>query len=402
MKAIKGGLSAVKNVQTAGVHAGFKYKNKDLALIYFPTGATVAGVFTKNLIQAHPVIYDKALLEENKQFKAIVINSGNANVSNGSQGDEDVQNMAEMTAEKLGIEPQEVLVSSTGVIGESMDLSPLDKGLDKAISQLNDHDSTGAAQAIKTTDTTTKQVAYEVDINDKTVHIGGIIKGSGMIHPNMGTMLGYITTDLALPQPLLKNILLQATDQSFNKMTVDGDTSTNDTVLLATTGEIELELTDPVILEFSKAIQKVCQDLAKMVVDDGEGKTKFIEVNVDAAVQEEDATKIAKEVAVSNLVKTAIYGGDANWGRVMMAIGNSQPSALDPYKISIAFTSAAGQVLVCQEGQTTSFDEAKASKILAEEDIQINIDLGIGEAQSSVWTCDMSLDYIKINASYRS
>ncbi len=402
MKAIKGGLSAVKNVQTSGVHAGFKFKNKDLALIYFPKGATVAGVFTKNLIQAHPVIHGKKMLQERSTFKAILINSGNANVSNGPQGDADVSAMAEAAAKKLGIQPKEVLISSTGVIGQRMDLSPLAGGLEQAVSQLNAEDSTNAAEAILTTDTRVKQLSYAFEINGEALHIGAIIKGSGMIHPNMGTMLGYITTDLAVPQNLLHQVLLEATENSFNKMTVDGDTSTNDTVLLASTNEIKLELTDSVVQEFSKAVEAVCQELAKMVAADGEGMTKFVEVNVHAAASEADATKIAKEVATSNLVKTAIYGGDANWGRVLMAVGNSEADELDPYSISIDFTSPAGTVLVCEQGQSVLFDEEKAAEILAEQDIQINIALGLGQAASSVWTCDMSVDYIKINSAYRS
>lgn len=402
MKAITGGLSAVNNVYTAGVHAGFKYKNKDLALIYFPKGATVTGVFTKNLIQAHPVIHGKKMLEKHSEFKAIIINSGNANVSNGKQGDQDVQYMVETTANKLAIKPEEVLVSSTGVIGEPMNLDPLTIGLDKAISQLNNTDSSDAAQAIMTTDTKLKQISYEFEIAGEKIRIGAIIKGSGMIHPNMGTMLGYITTDLAVSQHELKKILLNATNNSFNKITVDGDTSTNDTVLLASTNEIELELTDQVIVEFSDAIEIVCQELAKMVVADGEGMTKFVEVNVDSAATETDAAQVAKEVATSNLVKTAVYGGDANWGRVLMAIGNSDPKILDPYKISIDFSSSAGTVSVCQNGQAVPFDDMKASKILIEDNIQINIDLGIGTHYSSIWTCDMSIDYIKINSDYRS
>jgi len=402
MEKIKGGLSAAANVYTAGVHSGFKYKNKDLALIYFPEGATVAGVFTRNLIQAHPVIYDKKMLEEQSEFKAIIINSGNANVSNGNQGDQDVVFMAEIAAKKLGIEPNEVLISSTGVIGEAMDLSPLAKGLDLAIEELNSEDSSNAAEAIMTTDTTMKQVSYEIELGVEKVHIGGIIKGSGMIHPNMGTMLGYITTDLAIPQGQLKSILKTATDKSFNKMTVDGDTSTNDTVLLAATKKKKIPLTDQVISEFSKAVEEVCQELAKMVAKDGEGMTKFVEVNVEGAAGEGDAVKAAKEVATSNLVKTALYGNDANWGRVLMAIGNSEPSQLDPYKIAIEFSSSAGTIQLCKNGKSLDFDEEKALEILKEEEILINIDLGLGNGHSSVWTCDMSIDYIKINSDYRS
>lgn len=402
MKEIKGGLSAVKNVQTSGVHAGFKKENKDLALIYFPKGATIAGVFTKNLIKAHPVLYDEKMLKAKSDFKAILINSGNANVSNGAQGDQDVLTMANETAKKLNIVPEEVLVCSTGIIGVPMDLAPLESGLEKAVAALNDSDSTEAAQAIMTTDTKVKQLSFAVEIGGETIHIGAIIKGAGMIHPNMGTMLGYLTTDLAVPQAQLQKILIEATNKSFNQMTVDGDTSTNDTVLLASTNEKELDLSEQNLAAFAEAVTAVCQELAKMVAADGEGATKFIEVHVDSAASEADATKIAKTVATSSLVKTAIYGGDANWGRVLMAIGNSEPSELDPYQLTIIFASAAGEVLVCQNGQGVSFSEAKASEILKENAIEIKIGLGVGDAQSSVWTCDMSIDYIKINSDYRS
>ena len=402
MKKIKGGLSAVKHVQTSGVHAGYKKETKDLALIYFPKGATVTGVFTKNLIKAHPVIYDQERLKQQSLFKAILINSGNANVSNGAQGDQDVLTMAQETAKKLNIFPEEVLVSSTGIIGVPMDLEPLESGLEKAVAALNDSDSTQAAQAIMTTDTKVKQLSYAVEIGSETIHIGAMIKGAGMVHPNMGTMLGYLTTDLVVPQNQLQEILIDVTNKTFNQMTVDGDTSTNDTILLATTNEKELELSDQVVSEFAEAVTAVCQELAKMVAADGEGATKFIEVHVDSAATEADAIKVAKTVATSSLVKTAIYGGDANWGRVLMAIGNSEPSELDPYQLTIIFASAAGEVLVCQNGQGVSFSEAKASEILKENAIEIKIDLGVGDAQGSVWTCDMSIDYIKINSDYRS
>ena len=402
MEKIEGGLSAVQDVWTSGVHAGFKTKQKDLALIYFPKGATVAGVFTRNLIKGHPVLYGQEMLKKQSEFKAVIINSGNANVSNGLQGDQDVLAMAEKTAKRLDIRPEEVLVSSTGIIGVPMDLTPLESGLEKAVEALNDTDSTAAAKAIMTTDTKLKQVAYRLEVEGETIHIGGIIKGAGMIHPNMGTMLGYLTTDLALPQKQLQEILRQATDESFNLMTVDGDTSTNDTVLLASTNAVTVELTDEVLSTFSQAITEVCQELAKKIAADGEGQTKFVEVNVQGAASVGDAKKIAKTVATSSLVKTALYGGDANWGRVLMAIGNSEPSALDPYRLSISFASKAGELLVCQNGQGVSFSEAKATEILSASEIQIEIDVGLGEGERSVWTCDMSLDYIKINSDYRS
>jgi glutamate N-acetyltransferase/amino-acid N-acetyltransferase len=400
--AIPGGLCAIEQVWVSGVHSGFKHRNKDLALIYFPKGATMAGVFTKNAIQSHHIKYDKERLNEQASFKAIMINSGNANTFNGQQGDRDVQTMADSLANKLAINPDEVLICSTGVIGVPMDLKGFDQKVNQLIHNLTDGDSIQAAEAIMTTDTKIKQEAIAFEIDGKTVHLAAIAKGSGMIHPNMGTMLSYVVTDLDLGQATLLQLLKEAVGQSFNQISVDGDTSPNDTVILASTNKVAVNLSKQNILIFQEKLTEICQHMAQEIVADGEGATKFVTVSVEGAASHEDAEAIAKQVATSSLVKTAVYGQDANWGRVLSAIGQAQPDYLDPDKIQISFTSDKGRVLTCKNGQGLLFDEDLAYDILCQNDINIDIDLGIGKYQTAVWTCDMTEDYIKINADYRS
>lgn len=399
---ISGGLCAIENVWVSGVHSGFKHRNKDLALIYFPKGATMAGVFTKNAIQSHHIKYDKKRLNEQATFKAIMINSGNANTFNGPKGDTDVQIMANTLASKLMIQPDEVLICSTGVIGVPMDLSKFEDQVDTLTHNLTDGDSIQAAEAIMTTDTKIKQAAIAFEIEGKPVHLAAIAKGSGMIHPNMGTMLSYVVTDLDLGQATLQQLLKESVNQSFNKISVDGDTSPNDTVLLASTNKVSVKPTKQHILIFQEKLTEICQMMAQEIVADGEGATKFVTVAMKGAADQADAEGIAKQVATSSLVKTAIFGQDANWGRVLSAIGQAQPDYLDPAKIQISFISEKGEILTCKNGQGLVFDEDLAYEILSETDITIAIDLGIGKSQVAVWTCDMTEDYIKINADYRS
>ena len=394
------GLCAVEGVETNGIHTGFKAQDKDLALIYFPDGATVTGVFTRNKVKAHSVLYDMEMLKNFTNFKAILINSGNANACNGLTGEQDVHTMTDSLAGKLNIDAHEVLVSSTGVIGEPLNLQPFYSGLDTLVSGLKTDDSTSAAEAIMTTDTVPKQLSFEADIGGETVHFGAMIKGAGMIHPNMGTMLGYIATDAALSQDALNTALKSATDDSFNVMTVDGDTSTNDTVLLASTNKVMLD--ESHLDEFTAVLTAMCQKLSQMIARDAEGATKFVTVNVVNAASKHDAVSVAKTVATSSLVKTAIYGQDANWGRVIMAIGNSDAETLSPDTITIKFAAGNDEILVCHEGLAVPFDEGHAYNILSNTDVEIFIDLNAGEYSSEVWTCDMSVDYVKINADYRS
>lgn len=394
------GLCAVEGVETNGIHTGFKAQDKDLALIYFPDGATVTGVFTRNKVKAHSVLYDMEMLKNFTNFKAILVNSGNANACNGLTGEQDVHTMTDSLAGKLNIDAHEVLVSSTGVIGEPLNLQPFYSGLDTLVSGLKTDDSTSAAEAIMTTDTVPKQLSFEADIGGETVHFGAMIKGAGMIHPNMGTMLGYIVTDAGLSQDALNTALKSATDDSFNVMTVDGDTSTNDTVLLASTNKVMLD--ESHLDEFTAVLTAMCQKLSQMIARDAEGATKFVTVNVVNAASKHDAVSVAKTVATSSLVKTAIYGQDANWGRVIMAIGNSDAEMLNPDAITIKFAAGNDDVLVCHEGLAVPFDEGHAYNILSNTDVEIFIDLNAGEHSSQVWTCDMSVDYVKINADYRS
>lgn len=401
-KAIPGGLCAIENVWVSGVHSGFKHRNKDLALIYFPKGATMAAVFTKNAIQSHHIKYDKKRLNEQATFKAIMINSGNANTFNGPTGDTDVQAMANSLAKKLTIKPDEVLICSTGVIGVPMDLTDFDDKVDLLSHNLTDGDSIQAAEAIMTTDTKIKQEAIAFEIEGRPIHLAAIAKGSGMIHPNMGTMLSYIVTDLDLGQATLQQLLKDSVGQSFNKISVDGDTSPNDTVILASTNKVSVKPTKQNILIFQEKLTEICQMMAQEIVADGEGATKFVTVAVKGAAGQADAEAIAKQVATSSLVKTAVYGQDANWGRVLSAIGQAQPDYLDPAKIQISFISDKGEVPTCKNGQGLVFDEDLAYEILSETDITIHIDLGLGKSQTAVWTCDMTEDYIKINADYRS
>ncbi|MGH2119468.1 bifunctional glutamate N-acetyltransferase/amino-acid acetyltransferase ArgJ, partial [Aerococcus sp. L_32] len=323
-------------------------------------------------MQSHHIKYDKKRLNEQATFKAIMINSGNANTFNGPKGDTDVQIMANTLASKLTIQPDEILICSTGVIGVPMDLSNFDDQVDTLTHNLTDGDSIQAAEAIMTTDTKIKQAAIAFEIEGQPVHLAAIAKGSGMIHPNMGTMLSYIVTDLDLGQETLQQLLKESVNQSFNKISVDGDTSPNDTVLLASTNKVSVKPTKQNILIFQEKLTEICQMMAQEIVADGEGATKFVTVAVKGAASQADAEAIAKQVATSSLVKTAVYGQDANWGRVLSAVGQSQPDYLDPAKIQISFISEKGEILTCKNGQGLVFDEDLAYEILSETEITIH------------------------------
>lgn len=402
MKKLNGGVCALEDVLASGLHAGFKQQKKDLGLLYFPKGVKVAGVFTKNAIQSHHIKYDQALLRQNHSFKAILTNSGNANTCNGVVGDETVLQMVNTLARTLKIQADEVLVCSTGVIGVPMNLNDFDKKCARLVCQLTKEDSLSAVEAMMTTDTFAKQLAYEFKVGDRTVKIAGITKGAGMIHPNLGTMLAYLVTDADLEQAQLHRLLKDVVGESFNCLTVDGDTSPNDTVFLASTGKVKISWNDETLADFYKGLLELSQELTRLMAKDGEGATKFVEVIVKCAQTHADALKIAKAVATSSLVKTALYGQDANWGRIISAIGQSQPEYLQADKIAIAFESEAGYVQVCEHGVGLPFDETQALAVMSEQSVTIIIDLGLGVSNSKVWTCDMSLDYIKINADYRS
>jgi glutamate N-acetyltransferase/amino-acid N-acetyltransferase len=394
-----GGVTLPRGFQASGVHCGIKKSRPDLALIVSEKQAQAAGVFTSNLVKAAPVLVTMEHLESGFAG-AIVVNSGNANACTGETGLRDARTMAAETAAALGISPQEVLVASTGVIGKALPIDDVRKGIRIAASRLSPRGSGDAAQAILTTDRTTKEIALIGRICGRDVSIGGICKGSGMIHPNMATMLGFITTDVAITPVMLKKALVQSVDESFNMITVDGDTSTNDMVLAMANGLAGNTVIDEEGLdfcEFCRGLRAVTAFLAKMIVKDGEGATKFVEVRVVGADTVEAARRIAKTVASSNLVKTAIFGADPNWGRILAAAGRAgvdfHPDLTDVY---------IGDVLVACSGKANGFDEAGARSVLAERNIEITIDLNIGNRTASAWTCDLTYDYVKINASYTS
>lgn len=404
MHPLQSGIHAVNNVQSSSVHAGFKSNatQDDLALIYFPKGATVAGLFTKNLVKAWPVLYDQDLLQRQSTFKAILINSGNANACNGPIGQETLVKVVDELAKQAQIARQEILVCSTGVIGAPLAFEPFEQSIPYLVSQLQSDSSAGIAQAILTTDTVSKETAHSTIIDGQEIHIGGVAKGSGMIHPNLGTMLAFMTINIACDQALLQQLFNEAVEATFNRISVDGDTSTNDTVFLCATGDKSIAVTADNISHLKALITEACQDLAQLIIRDGEGASKFITIHVQGAHSSEDASTVAKAIATSSLVKTALCGEDPNWGRVLSAIGNSQVASVDPYAIDIYFKSEFGQVQPCQHGAHLDFPQALAEKVLSARDVDIIVDLNLASEQAKVWTCDLTHDYIVINADYHT
>ncbi len=399
---IEGGVNAPIGFKATGVKAEIKYPDKyDVALIYSEVKAQGAGVYTRNKVKAHPLLLTMKHLEKGTA-QAIVINSGNANACVGKDGDEAAWIMAQKTAQMLGIAPEEVLVASTGVIGVKMPLDRVEQGIEKAASELlqantSVEDAHLAALAIMTTDTVPKESACELRTEQGIVRLGAMAKGSGMIHPNMGTMLGFITTDADIPGDELQALLREAVEDSFNMVTVDGDTSTNDMVLALANGKSGVVLKDEDWLEFRQMFLSVCKKLAQDIARDGEGASKFLQVEVEGAGNVVDARLIAKSICGSSLVKTAIFGEDANWGRILAAAGYSG-AEFDPNKADIYL----GTILVAQEGQGVDFSEEEAKKILMNKDIQIRVVLREGDAQATAWGCDLTHDYVTINGSYRT
>lgn len=392
MRKIKGGIEVAGEVYSAGVSAGVKNQGKDLALIYFPKAATVAGVFTQNRIYGHHIKYCRELMNDYENFYAIVINSGNANALNGLEGYDDIGRIIRNLCQKLPIQPEQVLMASTGVIGERLKLMAMDEGFMQAISELSNEDSKAAAEAITTTDTIIKQVAYEGEIAGKTVRVGGMVKGTRMIHPNMGTMIGVITTNLALPQNVLQRQLIHAVDESFNKTSIDGNTSPNDTVFLCSTHEVELELSREVLHHFSDILTQVCRDLTGMIVADAENSTKTIEVQVNGALVKSDATKIAMEIATSSLVKSSLYENFPDTGRILAACGRNPDVTIIPHQIAVDIESSKGIVRICENGQNEMNNMKAAHDILDNKEVKISLYLNIGDYSSTVWTCDYETD----------
>ena len=389
-----------KGFTAAGVHCGIKKEKKDLAILVSEVPASVAGVFTTNAVQAAPLKVTKEVVYNSQKMQAIIVNSGNANACTGKQGIADAYEMQALAATKLGIESYLVGVASTGVIGEIMNMEPVVKGVEM-LNPNNDLESgMNFAQAILTTDTVMKNTTYATVIDGKEVLVSGTAKGSGMIEPNMATMLGFITTDANIESDELQKALSEITNLTFNAITVDGDTSTNDTVVVLANGLAGNESLTPAHPEwnnFYTALRLVAEDLAKAIARDGEGATKLIEVEVDGAISDEEARKIAKTVVGSPLVKTAVFGCDANWGRIIAAVGYSG-ATVDPEKITIKI----GGATMVEKGEPIKFSEEELIEILKQSDVKIYVSLEVGEGHGYAWGCDLTYDYVQINASYRS
>lgn len=402
LQSIPGGITAAQGYQAAGIKAGIKKSGKeDLALIYSIVPAAAAAVFTTNAMAAAPVIVSKRAAAQGS-VSAIIVNAGCANACTGEQGLVDAQAMAHMTAELLNVPEQAVLVASTGIIGVPLPMGKVADGIRKVATQLSANGNEATKKAIMTTDTFPKESAYAFTLGGKTVHIGGIAKGSGMIHPNMATMLGFITTDADVSPAVLQQALKQAVDTSFHMISVDGDTSTNDMVAVLANGlagnpRIDSNK-DAGYAELAAALTAVCTDLAKLIARDGEGATKFLEINVSGAVSFAEAKQAAMTIAKSPLVKTAFFGEDPNWGRIVCAAGYAGVS-VDPEKVTLSI----GNVQIVSGGLAVpGIEESMLKPIMAEHDISMHIDLGVGDASATVWTCDLSYGYVKINGEYHT
>ena len=404
MKLIKGGVCAAKDFLASGVHCGIRANRtkRDITLIYSKAPASAAAVYTTNLVKGAPLTVTKKHLE-NGMAQAIICNSGNANTCNAN-GIEIADMTCELLAKELGIKADDVVVASTGVIGQPLDINPIAKGIPALVKELSENGCDNAAEGIMTTDTVQKDVAVEFELGGKICHLGGIAKGSGMIHPNMATMLVFITTDAAISSKMLSKALSTDITTTFNMVSVDGDTSTNDMVTVLANGaagnaEIVEEGEDFAI--FMKALNTVTVNLCRMIAGDGEGATKLLECSVVGALDDETARRVAKSVICSSLVKAAMFGADANWGRILCAIGYSG-CKVDVSRVEVKFRSAKGDILVCQNGAGVPFSEELAKEILLEKNIEILIALGDGNGSSTAWGCDLTYDYVKINGDYRT
>ena len=404
MKMIEGGVCAARGFTANGIRCGIR-KNKDkrdLSLILSEVPGSCAAVYTTNLVKGAPIAVTKQHIADG-QAQAIICNSGNANTC-APNGEAVAEEMAKLTAGELKIKADDVVVASTGVIGQPLDITPIAEGVSELANGLNAEGSDLAAEGIMTTDTVKKSIAVEFEIGGKTCRIGGIAKGSGMIHPNMATMLVFITSDVAIAPAMLQKALSSDIRDTFNMVSIDGDTSTNDMVVVLANGmagneEITEEGED--FEAFMKALNTITVHLCRMIAADGEGATKLLECNTFGAADKETAKKVAKSVICSSLLKAAMFGADANWGRVLCAIGYSG-AQVDVEKIDVDFESKAGRINVCKDGRAVDFSEEKAKEILLEEEINILIDLKSGDAASTAWGCDLTYDYVKINGDYRT
>lgn len=398
------GICAPKGFYANGLHCGIR-KNKskkDLSLIYSDVMCTAASCYTQNKVKGAPIYVTKEHLEDHKA-QAIIINSGNANTCNDN-GIEIANQMCELSASALKLKPEDMIVASTGVIGEKLDITPIQNHIGELVQGLNDNNSLAACEGIMTTDTIAKQFDTAFEIDGHVCHIGAIAKGSGMIHPNMATMLAFVTSDVAISEDMLIEVLHEVCNDTFNMVTIDGDTSTNDMLSILCNGKAG----NPQIREknenytiFKSALFKICKDLSKAIAKDGEGATKLLTCAVVHAKSDKDAKAIAKSVIASSLVKSAMFGCDANWGRILCAIGYSE-AQYDETTIDVSFESDAGSIAVCKKSQGLQVDEEKALEILKADEIIIHVDMNNGEESAESWGCDLTYDYVKINGEYRT
>ena len=407
IKTIEGGVTAAKGFQAAAAAAGIKYQGRtDMALIYSEKPCKVAGTFTTNVVKAAPVKWDRAVVESKKKPQAVIVNSGIANACTGEEGMNYCRETAEEAAKVLGVDKDSVLVGSTGVIGMQLPMDRVRAGI-SMLAEAKKEDlasGTAAAQAIMTTDTKKKEAAVTFEIGDKTVTIGGMAKGSGMIHPNMCTMLSFITTDAKISKKALQKALSEDVEDTYNMISVDGDTSTNDTVLLLANGKAgneKIRCGTPEYVAFKEALHYVNETLAKMMAGDGEGATALFEAKIIGAKTKEQAKTLAKAIVCSNLTKAAIAGHDANWGRILCAMGYSG-AEFDPEKVDLYFESAAGKLKIIENGTAADYSEEKATEILSQPEVTAIADIKEGNEEAAAWGCDLTHGYIEINADYRS
>lgn len=404
MKEITGGVCAPQGFVAGGVHCGIRrnHAKKDLAIVLSQASCAAAAVYTRNKVYGAPITVTRNHIAGG-QARAVICNSGNANTCN-HDGVEKAVRTCQMVGEALGIDPRDVIIASTGVIGQPIDLAPIEKGIGMLKDALSPEGALDAAQAIMTTDLKVKQMAVEVEVGGKAVRLGAMAKGSGMIRPNMATMLSFITTDCAISAPMLDKALHQVVEDTYNMVSVDGDTSTNDMVSIMANGlagNAPIREEGPDFDAFCQGLRLIAAHMARMIAADGEGATKLLECQVSGAPDKGVARGVAKSIVMSSLVKAAMFGADANWGRVLCAIGYT-PGEFDIHTIGVTLRSAAGQVEVCRAGFGVPFSEETAKKVLLEKEIQILVDMGQGTAAATAWGCDLTYDYVKINGDYRT
>ena len=407
MNIIQGGVTAAKGFEAAGVEAAIKYQNrKDMAMVYSTAPCTAAGVFTGNVVKAAPVLWDKEVVSHSPSVQAVIVNSGIANACTGKQGYDCCKKTAQKAAQVLGISEDAVIVASTGVIGWQLPVDKIAAGVEKLAAAKADTLEAGtlAAEAIMTTDTISKQAAVQIELGGKTVTIGGMCKGSGMIHPNMCTMLGFVTSDIAISKELLQEALREDVVDTFNMISVDGDTSTNDTLVVLANGlagNPEITTKNDDYYKFKEALNYIDTTLAKMMAGDGEGATALFETKVIHADTKENARILSKSVVCSSLTKAMIYGHDANVGRIMCALGYAGVD-FDPDKVELFCENDEKRIQICKGGLLTDFNEEEATEILSSPEVRVVVDMKMGDEEATAWGCDLTYDYVKINADYRS